>query len=117
MKTLLEIKIFGETFIVSSEDEEKYVQELAAFVDQRMRRFEQQTKTSSLTPLRAAIMAAMSIADEHLKARKQEAEEAEKLERVSANLLSRLEQSEQADRGKSLESAKTHFVSLRVPQE
>jgi len=118
MKTLVEVEIFGQTFTVTSEDEAKYVQELAAFVDQRMRRIGESTKAT--VPLRVAIMAALSIADEHLKARKQEVEELEIVERISARLLTRLDQSEQIDRVKSdetLESSKTHYVSLRVNQE
>jgi len=120
MKTLIEVKIFGETFTVTSEDESKYVQELATFVDQRMRRFDQQTKTSPLAPLRVAIMAALSIADEYLKARKQNTEDTEKLERITAKLLSRLEQSQQLDRDKKLEmpdAATSRFSQLRVTQE
>ena len=120
MKTLIEVKIFGETFTVTSEDESKYVQELATFVDQRMRRFDQQTKTSSLAPLRVAIMAALSIADEYLKAQKQKTEDTEKLERISAKLLTRLEQSEQLDRVKTAEASDTatpRFSPLRATQE
>jgi cell division protein ZapA len=118
MKTLIEVEIFGQTFTVTSEDEAKYVQELVAFVDQRMRRIGESTKT--IVPLRVAIMAALSIADEHLKARKQEAEESEIVEHISARLLNRLDQNEQADRVKSdkiPESPKTHYVSLRPNQE
>lgn len=118
MKTLIEVEIFGQTFTVTSEDEAKYVQELAAFVDQRMRRIGESTKAT--VPLRVAIMAALSIADEHLKARRQEAEDSEKVERISARLLTRLDQSEQADRAKSdkiSDAPKTHYVSLRANQE
>ena len=53
MKTLIEVKIFGETFTVTSEDEEKHVQELANFVDQRMNRYGKRTETHPPTPLRS----------------------------------------------------------------
>jgi cell division protein ZapA len=118
MKTLIEVEIFGQTFTVTSEDEAKYVQELAAFVDQRMRRIGESTKTT--VPLRVAIMAALSIADEHLKARKHEAEELEKVERISARLLTQLDKSGQEDRvknDKASEPSKTHYVTLRANQE
>lgn len=120
MKTLIEVKIFGETFTVTSEDEAKYVQDLAAFVDQRMRRFNEQTKTAPPAPLRVAIMAALSIADEYLKAQKSDDEEREKLERISEKLLSRLEQSEKLDRVKTpevTEATKSLFSPLRATQE
>ncbi len=120
MKTLIEVKIFGETFTVTSEDEEKHVQELANFVDQRMNRYGKRTETHPPTPLRVAIMAALSIADEYLKSRKQEIEEAEKLERISAKLLSRLEQSEKLDRVKAAEvpeATTPRFSPLRATQE
>ncbi len=118
MKTPIEVEIFGQTFTVISEDEAKYVQELAAFVDQRMRHIGENTKAT--VPLRVAIMAALSIADEHLKARKQESEESEIAERISARLLTRLDHSEKADRVKSdkiSNSPKTHLVTLRATQE
>ena len=103
MKTLIEVKILGETFTVTSEDEEQHVRELAEFVDQRMNRYDRRTESHPPSPLRIAIMAALSIADEYLKSRKQETEEAEKLERISAKLVSRLEQSEKLDRIKTEE--------------
>jgi cell division protein ZapA len=118
MKTLIEVEIFGQTFTVTSEDEAKYVQELAAFVDQRIKRIGESTKAT--VPLRVAIMAALSIADEHLKARKQESEEAEIAERISARLLTRLDQSEKTERAMSdkvPDPPKTHYVSLRANQE
>jgi cell division protein ZapA (FtsZ GTPase activity inhibitor) len=120
MKTLIEVKILGETFTVTSEDEEPHVRELAEFVDQRMNRYDKRTESHPPSPLRIAIMAALSIADEYLKSRKQETEEAEKLERISAKLLSRLEQSEQLDRAKPAEVSQatiSRFSSLRATQE
>ena len=60
MKTLMEATIFGETFTITSEDEQEYVVALAASVDQRIRRFADHGVSS---PLRAAIMAALSFAD------------------------------------------------------
>ncbi len=37
MRRLIEVDIFGQTFTVNSEDDEKYVRQLASYVDQRMR--------------------------------------------------------------------------------
>jgi cell division protein ZapA (FtsZ GTPase activity inhibitor) len=61
MKTLMEVRIFGETFTITSEDSEEEVMELATYVDERMRHFAAVGRSS---PLRAAIMAAVSLASE-----------------------------------------------------
>ena len=95
MKTLVEVDIFGQTFTVNSEEQAQYVNELASYVDQRMRQIAGNTKT--VVPLRVAIMAALSIADEWYKASQREQDIQEETERLSAVLLDRIEQSEQAE--------------------
>jgi cell division protein ZapA len=92
MKSLVEVEIFGQTFTVNSEEQAQYVKELADYVDQRMRQIAGSTKT--VVPLRVAIMAALSIADEWYKANQREQEIQEETERLSAVLLERIEQSE-----------------------
>jgi len=92
MKRLIEVEIFGQTFTVNSEDDAQYVKQLASYVDQRMRQVAGSAKTA--VPLRVAIMAAMSIADESYKASRREAEIEQEAARVSTLLLERLEQSE-----------------------
>lgn len=92
MKSLVEVEIFGQTFTVNSEEQTQYVKELAEYVDQRMRQITGSTKT--VVPLRVAIMAALSIADEWYKASQREQEIQEETERLSAVLLERIEQSE-----------------------
>jgi len=95
MKRLIEVEIFGQTFTVNSEDDEAYVRQLASYVDQRMRQVGGASKTA--VPLRVAIMAAMSIADECYKASSREAEIEQEAARLSAALLERIEQSEKLD--------------------
>jgi cell division protein ZapA len=95
MKRLIEVEVFGQTFTVNSEDDEKYVRQLASYVDQRMRQVGGTSKT--VVPLRVAIMAAMSIADEYYKASRREAEIEEEAARLSALLVERMEQSEKLD--------------------
>jgi cell division protein ZapA len=95
MKRLIEVEIFGQTFTVNSEDDEAYVRQLASYVDQRMRQVGGASKTA--VPLRVAIMAAMSIADEYYKASSREAEIEQEAARLSAALLERIEQSEKLD--------------------
>ncbi|MEW6298267.1 MAG: cell division protein ZapA [Thermodesulfobacteriota bacterium] len=95
MKALIEVEIFGQRFTVTSEDEEDYVKKIATHVDQKMRHIAETTKTA--VPLRVAIMAAMSIADEYYKAAEREAEIQREADRLSAVLLERLEESEKRD--------------------
>jgi len=112
MKRLIEVEIFGQTFTVNSEDDEQYVKQLASYVDQRIRQVGGTAKTA--VPLRVAIMAAMSIADEYHKANLREAEIEQEAARLSSLLLERLEQSEQLDGIATSEDA-VHSVSTARP--
>lgn len=113
MKTLIEVEIFGQTFIVTSEDEEKYVRALASYVEQRMRQVGESTKAT--VPLRVAIMAALGIADEYHKAVRREGEMKHEAEQLSAALLARLEQSERLDELAAAEHAVSVFSSEESP--
>jgi cell division protein ZapA len=95
MKKRIEVEIYGQTFTVTSEDEEAYVQSLAAYVDRSMRQVVGSTKAT--VPLRVAIMAALGIADEYHKALRREEENQQEAERVAATILTRLEQSERME--------------------
>jgi cell division protein ZapA len=95
MKKLIEVEIYGQTFTVTSEDEETYVQSLAAYVDRFMRQIGGSTKAT--VPLRVAIMAALGIADEYHKALRRGEENQQEAERVAATILTRLEQSERME--------------------
>ncbi|MCY4390134.1 MAG: cell division protein ZapA [Desulfurellaceae bacterium] len=97
MKRLMEVHIFGQTFTVTSEDDEQYVREIASFVDQRMRQITESAKVT--VPFRVAIMAALSIADELAKSGQQESSQQEtqliqEAELISSRLLERLEKAE-----------------------
>jgi cell division protein ZapA (FtsZ GTPase activity inhibitor) len=95
MKKLIEVEIYGQTFTVTSEDEEAYVQLLATYVDRFMRQVGGSTKAT--VPLRVAIMAALGIADEYHKALSREEENRQEVEQVASKILRRLELSERAD--------------------
>ena len=92
MKRLIEVEIFGQTFTVNSEDDDQYVRKLASFVDQRMRQI---TGSANVTvPLRVAIMAGLSIADELFKVSRQETDLRQETELISSGLLHSLEQAQ-----------------------
>jgi cell division protein ZapA len=95
MKKLIEVEIFGQTFTVTSEDNEGYVKELAAYVDQQMRLMAEAAKTN--IPARVAIMAALSIADDYYKTRQREDDMQREAEYLATSLLARIEQSEKAN--------------------
>ena len=108
-KTLVEVEIFNQTFTVTSEDDEQYVRKVASYVDERIRQIGGATRT--VLPLRIAIMAALSVADEYHKACKRETEIQQEVERFSAALLERLEQSEKLDNIATSESPARTFTA------
>jgi cell division protein ZapA len=57
-----EVEIFGQTYILRATAEPSYIQELAAFVDQRMR--EVAARTVSGDHAKIAILAALNISDD-----------------------------------------------------
>ena len=107
MKALIEVEIFGQKFTVTSEDEENYVRKIATHVDQKMRLIADSTKTA--VPLRVAIMAAMSIADEYHKACEREAEVQRETDRLSSLLLDHIEKSEKRDEEQDATSSISTF--------
>ena len=100
MKRAMDVEIYGQTFTVTSEDDEQYVRNIAAVVDQRMRQMAGSTKGT--VPLRVAIMVALSLADELETAKSDQQATVvveEEAERISSRLLARLERAEHAGNG------------------
>ncbi len=83
-----EVEIFGQTYNVRGEGDPDYLSELARFVDSRMRDVAAQVAT--IDPLKIAILAALNIADEFSRYRKQRMDAAgtwlEKTEEISNRL-------------------------------
>lgn len=83
-----EVEIFGQTYSVRGEGDPDYLTELARFVDSRMRDVAAQVAT--IDPLKIAILAALNIADEFSRYRKQREDAAgiwiEKTEEISNRL-------------------------------
>jgi cell division protein ZapA len=110
MKKRIEVEIFNQTFIVNSEDDEHYVREIASYVDQRMRQMGESAKTAM--PMRVAIMAALSIADEYHKALQRETDTQKEIERLSSLILERIAQSESPDGRISTDSSLNAFSTV-----
>lgn len=83
-----EVEIFGQTYNVRGEGDPNYLAELARFVDSRMR--EVAAEVVTVDPMKIAILAALNIADEFSRYRRQREDAAdvwiEKTEEISNRL-------------------------------
>jgi cell division protein ZapA len=62
MSAPVKVEIFGQIYAIRGELDEKYVQELAAYVDEKMRAIADATAT--VDTQKVAVLAALAIADE-----------------------------------------------------
>ena len=60
---ITQVEIYGQTYSVRAAAEAAYIQELAAFVDRKMREVAQEAATVDVTKI--AILAALNIADDY----------------------------------------------------
>jgi len=84
------VEIYDQSYHIKGDLEEKYVQELAGFVDQRMRDVAEATRT--VDTLRVAVLAALNIADELHALRGRQAEVEGALRERTDRCLSLVEQ-------------------------
>jgi len=80
------VEIFGQTYNVRGEGDPNYLTELARFVDTRMREVAAQVAT--VDPVKIAILAALNIADEFSRYRKQRDEKTEELSQRLSRAIS-----------------------------
>ena len=71
----MQVGIFGQVYNVRGEDDQGYIEELAHFVDAKMKAISE--KTGTIDSLKVAILAALNITDEFFKLER-EREEYEK---------------------------------------
>jgi cell division protein ZapA len=62
---LIQVEIFGQVYKVRGDEDQGYIEELARFVDSKMRAIADTTRT--IDSLKVAILAALNIADEYFK--------------------------------------------------
>jgi cell division protein ZapA len=110
MKQRIEVEIYNQTFIVTTEDEERYVRKIASYVDQRMRQMGESAKTAM--PIRIAIMAALSIADDYHKALQREHDTQREIERLSSLILERIDQSDAPDGRAPTDNSRNAFSTV-----
>jgi len=85
VKKTTEISIMGQKFMIRSESNEEYVQQVAGFVDEKINEVMQSTK--SVASLNVAILAAMNIADEYLKFRRDREDSLTKAEKKIKDMI------------------------------
>ncbi len=83
----IEVTILGQKYTIKGDAPEEYIKKLAAFVDEKLR--EVYTNSPSITPLKASILASLTIADELHKLREDQESLAKNIEE-KANALSGL---------------------------
>jgi len=85
VKKTTEISIMGQKFMIRSESNDDYVQQVAGFVDEKIN--EVMSSTKSVASLNVAILAAMNIADEYLKFRREREEKTGQAEKKIKDLI------------------------------
>jgi cell division protein ZapA len=87
-KQSVKVNIFGEDYPIKGDADSVYIQEVAKYVDQKMK--EVSERLSNKLPLRVAVLAAMSITDELFKERGDREKTVLTVEERSQSLLEQL---------------------------
>ncbi|HEB75346.1 MAG TPA: cell division protein ZapA [Nitrospirae bacterium] len=82
----VEVNILGQRYRIKGDDSDEYMEELARFVDKRIRKMYE--KWPNTVPLKAAILAALDIADEFHKYRKEQEALTRGIQRKTEQLVS-----------------------------
>jgi cell division protein ZapA len=90
-ESLVPITVFGETYTVRAEEDGSYIEQVARFVDTKMRTLSESTGTSD--PLKVAVLAALNIADEYFKLEERHKEAEAELEAAAEELTKVLDES------------------------
>jgi len=96
MSQIVKVEIYGQTYTLRGELDEAYVQELAAYVDEKMRLIT--GTTSTVDTQKAAVLAALAVADELHTLRKERGERQDLLREQAERCLTLVEKAlKQAD--------------------
>jgi cell division protein ZapA len=85
----VEIKVFGQTYTVKTDEEEGYIQRVAQYVNEKME--EVLKKTRSVSTLNVAILTALNIADDLLREREKREALVKEVEIKSRNMVEKIE--------------------------
>jgi cell division protein ZapA len=83
------VQIFGQSYTIAGDLDEAYVRQLAAYVDERMQAIS--NNTSTIDTQKAAVLAALSIADELHSLRKERGTREELLKEQAERCLTLVE--------------------------
>ncbi len=85
----VKVQIYGQSYTITTELDEAYVQQLAAYVDEKMQAIT--GMTSTVDTQKAAVLAALSIADELHSSRKEKGAREELLKEQAERCLTLVE--------------------------
>ena len=85
----VEIKVFGQTYTVKTDEEEDYIRRVAQHVNEKME--EVLRKTRSVSTLNVAILTALNIADDLLRERDKREALVKEVQIKSRNLVEQIE--------------------------
>lgn len=83
--TRVNVKIFGEDYVVKGTEDPEYIQMLAAYVDRKMQSISQ--RMPNLPATKVAVLAALNLADELSKLQEDYDELVRKLEEVKSGRM------------------------------
>lgn len=89
MKRQTEVSIMGQKFVIKSDSDEDYVNRVAGYVDNKIK--EVMSNTKAVASLNVAILAAMNIADEFFKFRRDKGEKLSTVEKKIKDLIELIE--------------------------
>lgn|SRR5574341_471376 len=84
-KATIKVNIYGEEYPIKSEADISYVEEVASYVDKKMK--EVADKLPQNSPAKVAVLAALNIADELYKEREEKERELSEVEKKASHLL------------------------------
>ena len=89
MSAPVKVQIFGQSYSIRGDLDERYVQDLAAYVDAKMRAIAE--ATSTVDTQKAAVLAALAIADELHSVRNERGDREEMLREQAERCLTLVE--------------------------
>jgi len=79
-----EVYILGQKYTIKGDAPEEYIQEIAAYVDQKLK--DVHSSVPNITPVKASILAALDLADELFQLKNQQEEVARHIEEKTDRL-------------------------------
>jgi len=99
----VEIKVFGQTYTVKTDEEEDYIRRVAQHVNEKME--EVLKKTRSVSTLNVAILTALNIADDLLRERDKREALVKEVQTKSKNLVEQIELKMSGKEAKNISTA------------